>query len=207
MLDIALPPLAYLFGSISSAILVCRAMGLPDPRASGSNNPGATNVLRIGGKTAAAIALAGDALKGVLPMLAAHALGAPPTIIALVGACAFLGHLYPVFFAFKGGKGVATAAGVLGGLNVVLIAGLIVVWLTTALVFRRSSLAALIAAAMAPVLIWLILPEQREYFVMAMMIAVLLAWRHRQNIRRLWDGTESKITFTSGTSGADGKRK
>ncbi len=206
MLDIALPPLAYLFGSISGAILVCRAMGLPDPRAHGSNNPGATNVLRIGGKTAAAITLAGDALKGLLPMLAAHALSDNPTIIALVGACTFLGHLYPVFFTFKGGKGVATAAGVLGGLSVVLIAQLIVVWLVTALAFRRSSLAALVAAVVAPLLIWFSFPE-RGYYAMSMMITALLFWRHRQNIRRLWDGSESQIRLTSGTSDTSSKRK
>ncbi|MCG7963964.1 MAG: glycerol-3-phosphate 1-O-acyltransferase PlsY, partial [Candidatus Thiodiazotropha taylori] len=109
--------IAYLLGSISSAIIVCRLMGLPDPRSQGSNNPGATNVLRIGGKKAAAITLFGDMVKGLIPMLIAHLFDAPPLYLALTGLAAFLGHLYPVFFNFKGGKGVATALGVQFGLH------------------------------------------------------------------------------------------
>ena len=197
MLNLSLPLLAYLFGSLSCAIIVCRVMALPDPRSAGSNNPGATNVLRIGGKKAALITLAGDALKGLLPVLAAGALSGHPPVIALAGAGAFLGHLYPVFFAFKGGKGVATAAGVFTGLSVPLGAMLMLVWLGAALVFRYSSLAALIAAAAAPLLTWWLLPGP-GYFGMSLVIAALLFRRHRENIRRLSAGTESKIRFTGG---------
>lgn len=196
MLNISLPVLAYLFGSISSAIIVCRAMGLPDPRSAGSHNPGATNVLRIGGKKAAVITLAGDALKGLLPVLAAGALSDDSVVIALAGAGAFLGHLYPVFFAFKGGKGVATAAGVFGGLSVALGALLMLVWLAAALVFRYSSLAALMAAAVAPWLTLWLLPGP-GYFTMSLVVAALLFWRHRKNIHRLGAGAESKIRFTA----------
>ena len=198
MLNIGLPLLAYLFGSISSAVIVCRAMALPDPRASGSKNPGATNVLRIGGKKAAVITLAGDALKGLIPVLVAGALSDHSVVIALAGAGAFLGHLYPVFFAFKGGKGVATAAGVFAGLSVTVSALLVLVWLAAALVFRYSSLAALIAAAVAPLLALWLLPEP-GYFVMSLVVAALLFWRHRENIRRIKAGAESKIRFTADT--------
>ena len=198
LLNIGLPLLAYLFGSISSAVIVCRAMALPDPRASGSKNPGATNVLRIGGKKAAVITLAGDALKGLIPVLAAGALSDHSVVVALAGAGAFLGHLYPVFFAFKGGKGVATAAGVFAGLSVTVSALLVLVWLAAALVFRYSSLAALIAAAVAPLLTLWLLPEP-GYFVMSLVVAALLFWRHRENIRRIKTGAESKIRFTADT--------
>ena len=158
MPDWALAPLAYLFGSISCAIIVSRVMGLPDPRSSGSHNPGATNVLRLGGKKAAVVTLAGDVMKGLIPVLAARALSDHAPVVALVGAGAFLGHLYPVFFGFKGGKGVATAAGVFLGLSATLSALLLLVWLAVALVFRYSSMAALTAAAVAPVLtLWLLL--------------------------------------------------
>lgn len=197
MLNIALPLLAYLFGSISSAIIVCRVMALPDPRSSGSKNPGATNVLRIGGKKAAVITLIGDALKGLVPVLVAGALSDVSVVVALAGAGAFLGHLYPVFFAFKGGKGVATAAGVFAGLSAALGAMLVLVWLAAALVFRYSSLAALIAAAVAPLLTLRLSPEP-GYFVMSLVVAALLFWRHRENIRRLAAGAESKIRFTAG---------
>ena len=198
LLNIGLPLLAYLFGSISSAVIVCRAMALPDPRSSGSKNPGATNVLRIGGKKAAVITLAGDALKGLIPVLVAGALSDHSVVVALAGAGAFLGHLYPVFFAFKGGKGVATAAGVFAGLSVTVSALLVLVWLAAALVFRYSSLAALIAAAVAPLLTLWLLPEP-GYFVMSLVVAALLFWRHRENIRRIKAGAESKIRFTADT--------
>ena len=200
MLTLALPLLAYLFGSLSGAVIVCRVMGLPDPRASGSNNPGATNVLRIGGrkaKKAALITLVGDVLKGAVAVLAVGALSDDSVVIALAGAGAFLGHLYPVFFGFKGGKGVATAAGVFTALSAASGGLLVLVWLATALVFRYSSLAALLAAAAAPVLTLWLLP-QPGYFAMSLSIAALLFWRHRGNIRRLGAGTESKISFTAG---------
>ncbi len=192
LLDIALPPLAYLFGSISSAVLVSRAMRLPDPRAGGSKNPGATNVLRLGGKKAAAITLAGDALKGFMPTLAASALSDNTVTLAAVGGGAFLGHLYPLFFGFRGGKGVATAAGVFAALSAPLLAALAGVWLLAALAFRYSSVAALLAAAAAPPLALWLLPRP-GYFVMSTAIAALLFWRHRANLRRLAAGEEGKL--------------
>ena len=192
MLTLSLPLLAYLFGSISCAVVVCRAMRLPDPRSVGSNNPGATNVLRIGGKKAAAITVAGDTLKGLIPVAVAGALSDDSVVIALAGIGAFLGHLYPLFFGFKGGKGVATAAGVFVGLSAALSALLLGVWLSGALLFRYSSVAALLTAATAPWLVLWLLPAP-GYFVMSLAMVALLFWRHRENLRRLRDGEESKI--------------
>jgi len=188
---------AYLLGSISSAILVCRAMGLPDPRTQGSNNPGATNVLRIGGKKAAAVTLFGDSLKGLLPMLLAHLLGATPTVLALTGMAAFLGHLYPLFFGFKGGKGVATALGVQFGLHWGLGLAVAGVWLFIAKVLNISSLAALVSMALAPLFIWLIWPVP-ELLIMQAVMTVILIWRHRSNIRNLLSGAEGRISKESG---------
>ncbi len=183
---------AYLLGSISSAIVVCRLMGLPDPRGEGSGNPGATNVLRIGGKKAAAITLVGDMLKGLLPVLLAKLLGANAAVQALVALAAFLGHLYPLFFGFRGGKGVATALGVLLGLHWV--AGLLTIatWLVIAKLFKISSLAALLSLAVAPLYLWLLLPEKAVLVALLFMVA-LLFWRHRSNIRNLIQGTEGHI--------------
>lgn len=183
---------AYLVGSLSSAVIVCKLMGLPDPRTEGSNNPGATNVLRIGGKKPAAITLLGDTLKGLLPMLAAVLAGLSPDALALVGVAAFLGHLYPVFFGFQGGKGVATALGVQFGLHWIVGAGVGLLWLATAKISNISSLAALTAMALAPVVIWLVRPHW-ELVLMQVVITALLFWRHRANIRRILDGTESRI--------------
>ncbi|MEJ2619771.1 MAG: glycerol-3-phosphate 1-O-acyltransferase PlsY [Candidatus Thiodiazotropha sp.] len=185
--------LAYLLGSISSAIIVCRLMGLPDPRSQGSNNPGATNVLRIGGKKAAAITLFGDMVKGVIPMLVAHLFEAPPLFLALTGIAAFLGHLYPLFFNFKGGKGVATALGVQFGLHWGVGLAVALVWLFTARVVNISSLSALISMALAPIFIWLIWPAP-ELILMQVFISAILFWRHRSNITNLISGDEGKIS-------------
>ena len=156
MLLILLPLGGYLLGSVSSAVLVSKLLGLPDPRQSGSGNPGATNVLRLGNKLAAALTLLGDVLKGVLPVLIAKYLDAETTGMALAGLGAFLGHLFPVFFGFAGGKGVATSLGIFLALNP-LIAGLqVALWVVMALIFRYSSLAALAAAFATPVLLSLI---------------------------------------------------
>lgn len=182
----------YALGSVSSAIVVCRALGLPDPRSQGSGNPGATNVLRIGGKRAAAITLAGDSLKGLLPVLLAWMLLQSPALVALVGAAAFLGHLYPVFFDFKGGKGVATALGVLFGLYWGLGLIVAVIWLLVARVFKISSLAALLSMALAPLLAWWLLASLQVALILFGMIA-LLVWRHRSNILNLWRGVESRV--------------
>ncbi len=195
--DILLIVFAYLLGSVSSAIIVCKIMGLPDPRTEGSNNPGATNVLRIGGKKPAAITLVGDSLKGVIPMLVAHFFEAGALILALTGLAAFLGHLYPVFFGFKGGKGVATALGVQFGLHWAVGGAVALIWLFMAKVVNISSLSALVSMALAPVIIWLIWPSY-ELVAMQIVITLILFWRHRSNIQNLLDGTEGKIKDESG---------
>ncbi len=180
----------YLFGSISTAIVVARVMGLPDPRTEGSGNPGATNMLRVGGKRAAAITLAGDALKGVIPVLAARLSGLPLEVLALVGLAAFLGHLYPLFFGFRGGKGVATALGVFLAAWWPLGLALVATWLLVAKLFHISSLAALTAFALAPLYTWLM--ELPPLFVAVVVtVSALLFWRHRENIRRLLRGEET----------------
>ncbi|MFZ0789471.1 MAG: glycerol-3-phosphate 1-O-acyltransferase PlsY [Chromatiaceae bacterium] len=183
---------AYLLGSVSSAILVCRALGLPDPRTQGSNNPGATNVLRIGGKKAAAITLVGDSLKGLLPMAAGYLLDMAPAVLAATGLAAVLGHLYPVFFGFRGGKGVATALGVQIGLWWPIGLTVAGIWLFVAKVLRISSLSALVSMALAPLVVWLFWPD-KALIGMQLVISGLLFWRHRGNIRNLISGTEGKI--------------
>ena len=177
--------LAYLIGSISFAVVVSAAMGLADPRSYGSKNPGATNVLRSGNKVAAVLTLAGDAFKGWLAVwLAAHVgprYGLDDNAVAAVALAVFLGHLYPVFFRFKGGKGVATAAGVLLAINPVLGLATVLTWLIVAFFFRYSSLAALVAAVFAPLFdVFLFGPNVVAWAVFAM--SALLIWRHRGNI-------------------------
>lgn len=191
-LDIAIACLmAYLFGSLSSAIVVCRLMQLPDPRTQGSQNPGATNVLRIGGKKAAFLTLTGDMLKGLIPVLAAHLYGFSAFNLSVIALSAFIGHLYPIFFSFKGGKGVATTLGTAMALNVWLGLTMIATWLLSAVVFRYSSLAALIMMAAAPLYAayWLNVPSAIVIGVMSIMLII----RHKQNIQKLLAGTESKI--------------
>ena len=180
---------AYCIGSVSFAIVVSRVMRLPDPRSYGSKNPGATNVLRTGKKTAAVLTLAGDAGKGWLAVWLAWQLGGD---VAAAGLAVFLGHLYPVFHRFQGGKGVATAAGVLFGFSAWLGLAAIATWIVIALAFRYSSLASLAAAAGAPFYAWFLGLEESVVIVVAM-LAVLLAWRHRENIARLAAGTESQL--------------
>jgi len=187
---------AYLIGSLSFAVIVSRLMGLNDPRTYGSGNPGATNVLRSGNKAAAVLTLLLDALKGFVPVLLVKEFGAPYGLyegtLALVAVAAFLGHLWPLFFHFKGGKGVATAAGVLLGLNPWLGLATLATWIIIAAFTRYSSLAALVAALFAPfyqVLIWGGGPIAVAVFVMG----ALLVWRHAANIQKLLNGTESKL--------------
>ncbi|MCU7935016.1 MAG: glycerol-3-phosphate 1-O-acyltransferase PlsY [Candidatus Thiodiazotropha sp. (ex Dulcina madagascariensis)] len=190
--DFALVFGAYLLGSVSSAIIVCRLMGLPDPRSQGSNNPGATNVLRIGGKKAAAVTLFGDSIKGLIPMLTAHLFGASPLILALTGMAAFLGHLYPVFFGFQGGKGVATALGVQFGLHWGIGGAVGLIWLLMAKVINISSLSALVSMALAPLIVWAVWPKP-ELVTMQILMSTLLFWRHRTNIANLLKGSEKTI--------------
>ncbi len=183
---------AYLMGSLSSAVIVCKIMGLPDPREQGSKNPGATNVLRIGGKKAAIITLFFDMLKGFVPVLAASLLDMEPLTIALVMFAAFIGHLYPIFFRFEGGKGVATFIGCLLALNCPSGCAFLLTWVVIAAIFRYSSLASLIAAFLAPFYIWYFTNEN-AYYITAMVMSLLLFIRHRSNIQKLVVGGESKI--------------
>ncbi len=183
---------SYLVGSISTAIIVCRLLRLPDPRTQGSGNPGATNVLRVGGKKAALTTLGGDLLKGFLPTLLVHLLGYSDSLVALVGIAAFLGHLFPLYFGFRGGKGVATALGVLFGLNYI-VGGLTVLsWIIVALVTRISSLSALIALLLAPVYYLWLNQQYMPAWILAIM-TLLIFLQHRRNIRNLFDGKEPRI--------------
>ena len=196
MLLILLPLGGYLLGSVSSAVLVSKLMGLPDPRQSGSGNPGATNVLRLGNKSAAALTLLGDVLKGVLPVLIAKYLDADTTGIALAGLGAFLGHLFPVFLGFAGGKGVATSLGIFLALNPLIAGSQVALWALMALVFRYSSLAALVPALATPILLfWQMDDPVLTGF--GIILAALLVFRHRANIVRLCRGTESRIKLKS----------
>ena len=183
--------LAYLIGSLSTAVIVCRLAGLPDPRTGGSKNPGATNVLRLGGRLPAALTLLGDGLKGFLPVAVAALVLAHPPSVALVALAAFLGHLYPVFFEFRGGKGVATALGALLGVSATVGALALVTWLAVSLTFRRSSLAALVTFALVPA--FLLIDGQRTFAVLFASIAAFLLYTHRENVRRLAGGTEPAI--------------
>ena len=182
--------LAYLLGSISFGILVSRAFGLPDPRTVGSGNPGATNVLRSGKKLPAILTLLGDAAKGWLAVFLAQHYGLQDGYICLVGLAAFIGHLYPVFSGFKGGKGVATALGVLLAFSGWLGLSVLIVWAIAFIIWRYSSLAALIAASIAPISAWFLLPY-KGYAATALILALFLIWRHRTNIQKLLSGSES----------------
>jgi len=184
--------LSYLVGSLSAAIIVCRLIGAPDPRTVGSGNPGATNVLRVAGKKAAAATLIGDSVKGLLPVLVGRALDLEPGALAAIALAAFLGHLYPVFFQFEGGKGVATFIGALLGLAWPLGLAFIVAWLLVAKASKYSSLAALTAAALMPLFAWMT-AHPSVYVATILVMVVLLFWRHRANIRKLIDGTEARI--------------
>ena len=195
-MTIVLALIAYLIGSISFAVVVSRAMGLPDPRSYGSKNPGATNVLRTGKRAAAVLTLLGDCAKGWLAVFLTDyffATEVPPVYkMAPVALAVVLGHMYPVFHRFQGGKGVATALGALLGLNPWLAAGAASTWVVIAFFFRLSSLAALIAAVSAPFFCFL-LYEIHPYTLAVGVIALLLVWRHRTNIRNLLGGKEGRI--------------
>lgn len=194
MTSILLLLAGYLVGSLSFAVIVSRVMGLPDPHTYGSGNPGATNVLRSGSRLAAILTLLGDALKGLAVVLVARHLSArygfPPGLVAAAGLFAFLGHLWPVFFGFRGGKGVATAAGVLFGLSGWLGLAVLGVWLAAFLATRISSIGALSAAIAAPVIAWGVRPDPVT-LVVVLVMSGLLVWRHRENIRKLRSGAES----------------
>lgn len=188
---------SYLAGSISAGILVARVMGLGDPRESGSGNPGATNLLRLGGRKAAIVTLLADAAKGLIPVLIAHALQLETLGLALVGLAAFLGHLYPVFFGFRGGKGIATGFGVMLGWQLLMGVGALLTWAVVAGIFRISSLSALISFAAAPIYVLLLTGDQALAIAAAAM-AVITAWRHRSNIKRIVKGEEPRIGRSKG---------
>ena len=196
MVRVGVAVVAYLLGSLSFAVIVSKAMHLDDPRSYGSGNPGATNVLRSGNKIAAILTLLLDALKGVVAVLVARALsdslGFTAATIALAGLAAFLGHLYPVFFRFQGGKGVATAAGVLLALDGWVGLASLGTWLAVAIATRYSSLAALVTAVLAPIYAYFLIGDLQVVVLVAVM-SVLLIWRHRSNITKLLNGTESKL--------------
>jgi acyl phosphate:glycerol-3-phosphate acyltransferase len=203
-MTVALPLLvtlaAYLVGSLSFAVIVSRAMGLSDPRTYGSGNPGATNVLRSGSKAAAILTLVLDALKGYLPVALVvrfgPAYGLGEWTIAGAALAAFLGHLWPVYFRFRGGKGVATAAGALFGIDPLLGAATLATWIIIVAFFRYSSLASLVAAVFAP--FWYLLTNGPDAIALAVFVmGVLLVWRHSANIKRLFAGTESRLGKTS----------
>jgi len=194
VLGIVLPLLGYLCGSLASAVVVCRIMKLPDPREGGSGNPGATNVLRLGGKKAAALTLAGDVLKGVIPVLLAHLLTDSPAILAGTAVAAVVGHMYPVFFGFKGGKGVATAFGAVAALVYPVALFMAAVWVLAAMATRYASLASMAAAVAAP-LFALVFIREPAYIVGLAVIAALLVYRHRGNIERLRQGSEPEINL------------
>ncbi|EEE01259.1 glycerol-3-phosphate 1-O-acyltransferase PlsY [Burkholderia multivorans] len=185
---------AYLIGSVSFAVIVSAAMGLADPRSYGSKNPGATNVLRSGNKKAAILTLIGDAFKGWIAVWLARRYGLPDVAIAWVAIAVFIGHLYPVFFRFQGGKGVATAAGVLLAVHPVLGLATALTWLIIAFFFRYSSLAALVAAVFAPLFDVFLFGTNHNPIAWAVLaMSVLLVWRHRGNIAKLLAGEESRI--------------
>jgi len=193
--------IAYLIGSISFAVLVSRAFGLPDPRSYGSGNPGATNVLRSGRKAAAALTLAGDAFKGWFAVaLAQQHVIAEPLAVGAAAVAVVVGHMWPLYFRFAGGKGVSTATGVLFALDLWLAAGTVATWLVIAFFFRYSSLAALVAAAFAACFSFFLHGMGRfalEPAVGVTVISLLLVWRHRGNIRNLLAGTEGRFGSSS----------
>lgn len=183
---------AYLVGALNGGIVLAKLFGLPDPRTTGSHNPGTTNMLRIGGKKIAVLTLLFDVLKGTLPVLLAVSLSPSLWLSAGVGLCAFLGHIYPVYYRFQGGKGVATAMGVILAWSWPLALALALVWFSVAFLFRYSSLAALISAAAAPALGWFLAPAYTSALII---MAVVLILKHKQNIQRLATQQESKLKF------------
>ena len=184
----------YLLGSVSSAIIFCQLAGLPDPRENGSKNPGATNVLRIGGRLSALGVLLFDVLKGMLPVALALRFGLEPSEIGFIALAACLGHVFPIFFRFRGGKGVATALGTLIPFGMEISGLSLATWLITFLVFRYSSLSAVITALILPAFVWWYKPE---FTFPVALVCCLLVYRHHDNIQRLWRGQEDRIRFKS----------
>ena len=182
---------AYLLGSIAFGIVVSQLFGLPDPRTVGSGNPGATNVLRSGKKLAAALTLLGDVVKGWLPVWLALQSDMLMWVVAYVSLAVFIGHLYPIFYKFKGGKGVATALGVMLAISPLLGLAAMLTWIVVFAISRYSSLAAIVAALLAPVYAWVLLSAYKDYVIAIIVMSLLLIWRHRTNIQKLLAGTEA----------------
>ena len=191
LINLVMLIIAYLLGSLCAAIFVCKLLKLPDPRSQGSRNPGATNVLRLGGKKAAAIVLTGDMLKGLLAVLIARLLSIDGFALGLIALAAVIGHLFPIYFHFKGGKGVATALGSILGLSPILALIAIITWLIVAKLFHYSSLAALSAMFITTISSFFI--AQGDYFPAITAITILLIFSHRENISKLYKGAESKL--------------
>ena len=190
--------IAYLVGSICSAVIVCRLFYLPDPRTEGSKNPGATNVLRLAGKKYAVIVLVADMLKGLLPVLLAKILGADDTVLGFVCFSAVFGHMYPIFFQFKGGKGVATALGALLGFHLMIGGLAVVTWLMTALLSRYSSLASVVTMVLAPFYALIVLRNPSSFIPLGL-ITMFVVYKHHANLTRLMDGKEPKINMKKPT--------
>jgi len=185
--------IAYLCGSLSSAIIVCKLLGLPDPRIEGSGNPGTANVLRIAGKKAAALVLLGDALKGFIPVVVARIFNVDGLALGLVAIAAVIGHIYPIFFKFKGGKGVATFLGTTFALSPIVGIAFILTWSIVAFLSRYASLASLISSILS--IIYIFIFSKFAYLIPILAIIALIIWKHRGNIQRLLAGTESKINL------------
>jgi glycerol-3-phosphate acyltransferase PlsY len=181
---------AYLLGSVSFGILISKLFGLADPRTVGSGNPGATNVLRSGKKSAAFLTLLGDALKGWLPVWLALQSNQLMWVVSCVGVAVFLGHLYPIYFKFKGGKGVATALGVMTAISPLLGLAALVTWVIVFAFSRYASLASIVAAVFVPIHSYYYLRPYKDFFIMLLVLSALLIWRHRGNIKKLLNGTE-----------------
>jgi glycerol-3-phosphate acyltransferase PlsY len=181
---------SYLLGSVSSAVVISRLKQLPDPRQQGSKNPGATNVLRLGGKRVAATVLFFDMLKGMIPVWGSYYLGIEPVLLGIIAIATCLGHIYPIFFHFRGGKGVATALGAMAPIGLSLTSMIVMTWLSVAFIFRFSSLASITSAILAPFYTWIINPQ---YTLPVAMLCCLILFRHRDNMKRLIAGIEPKI--------------
>jgi len=191
LIDIVCIIIAYLLGSISSAIIICKLFGYPDPRTVGSYNAGATNVLRVAGKKLAILTLVFDVLKGFVAVMIARTLGLDNFVLGIVALAAFLGHVYPIFFKFQGGKGIATGIGVMLALSLHLGVLVIITWVVVAATFRYSSLAALVAFVLAPIYAFFV--TNRQYVIALIVITLIILWRHRENIQRLIQKIEPKI--------------
>jgi glycerol-3-phosphate acyltransferase PlsY len=185
--------IAYLCGSLSSAIIVCKLLNLPDPRIEGSGNPGTANVLRIGGKKAAALVLLGDVLKGFIPVIVARIFNIEGIALGSIALAAVIGHIYPIFFRFKGGKGVATFLGTTFALSASVGIAFVLTWFIIALIFHYASLASLLSSALS--IIYILVLGKFAYLIPLLAVVALIIWKHTANIQRLLAGTETKISF------------